>query len=259
MIGLPVLLMRRMLDSPEFTAEHAPNLRLIYTGGEPVPVELLQALGDRLPDCSIYQIYGMTEFPASAIFLRPEFAATKLGSVGKAGLLTELRVVDDELRDRGVDEVGEIVIRSSCSALGYWNRPEATAEAFAGGWYRTGDLGRLDADGFLFIVGREKDIIISGGLNIYAAEVEQVLGRHAAIAEIAVVGIADDRWGQTPVAVVVLKDDVALEDLRAHADEHLAKFKRPHHWVIREEPLPRTVSGKIKKFQVLEELPPLRA
>jgi fatty-acyl-CoA synthase len=253
-VALPAVVMRRLLERDDFTGESCPNLRMIVTGGEPVPVDLLEAMGRRLPDCAVMQFYGMTEFPSAGVFLRPESAARKLGSVGKSGVITRLRVVDDDLVDLPTGEIGEIVTRTATSALGYWHREEESREAFGDGWFRTGDVGYLDEDGFLFITSRKKDMIISGGLNVYPAEIEHTILRHEAVEEVAVVGLPDATWGEIPVAVVVLTDAGALDAVRAHADENLSKFKRPKRWVVSAEPLPRTVSGKVQKFRIVERL-----
>ncbi|WP_164737274.1 class I adenylate-forming enzyme family protein [Georgenia sp. SYP-B2076] len=252
--ALPILVMRKLLEIEEFSAERGFQLRMIVTGGEPVPVELMRAIGERVPGCDVVQFYGMTEFPSSGVFLLPGYADTKLGSVGKGGVMTQLRVVDDAMQDLPPGVVGEVVIRSPATALGYWNRPEESAVAFAEGWYRTGDLGRLDEDGFLFISGRSKDMIITGGLNVYPAEVEQVLARHPAVGEAAVVGVPDDRFGEVALAVVVPRAPVTVEELVSFASERLAKYKRPRRWLFQEQPLPRTVSGKLKKFEVRDRL-----
>jgi fatty-acyl-CoA synthase len=226
------------------------SLRLVASGGEPVPVAAIEEFQRRLPTCDLIQGYGMSEFPAIMTYLDSEYAVSKRGSAGRAGRITELRVVDGDGRDVPAGEHGEIVVRSPATMTGYWNRPDATAEVMAGGWFHTGDRGYLDEEGFLYIAGRSKDMIISGGLNVYPAEIERVLERHPAVREVAVVGIPDDRYGEVGEAHVVLHDgaEVTGEALDAFARADLANFKVPRRWVLRSDPLPRTASGKVQKY-----------
>ncbi|MET0931040.1 MAG: AMP-binding protein [Aeromicrobium sp.] len=254
LIGLAPVIMRKMLESEAFSGDRLPNLRMVFTGSEPCPVDLLTTLSERLPGCDVVQVYGMTEGPFSGTYLPAPDAIAKVGSVGKGGLISQLRVVDTAFDDVPAGEVGEIVVRSPGIAVGYWQRPDDTAAAFVNGWFRTGDLATVDADGFVYISGRAKDMIISGGLNIYPAEVEQVLIRHASVSEVAVVGLPDEKWGEAPTAVLVLSSPAEEDELLAFAQERLAKFKVPKRWVILDEPLPRTASGKIQKFKIVDQL-----
>jgi len=226
------------------------SLRMVASGGEPVPVAAIEEFQRRLPTCDLIQGYGMSEFPAIMTYLDSDYAVTKRGSAGRAGRITELRVVDADGRDVPAGEHGEIVVRSPATMIGYWNRPDATAEVTAGGWFHTGDRGYLDEEGFLYIAGRSKDMIISGGLNVYPAEIERVLERHPAVREVAVIGIPDDRYGEVGEAHVVLHDgaEVTGAALDAFARADLAKFKVPRRWVLRSDPLPRTASGKVQKY-----------
>jgi acyl-CoA synthetase (AMP-forming)/AMP-acid ligase II len=166
----------------------------------------------------------------------------------------EVRVVDEHMADVPRGTVGEIVYRSPMVMTGYWNKPEETAEAFCGGWFHSGDLVREDEDGYLYVVDRVKDMIISGGENIYCAEVENALAAHPGIAEVALIGVPDPRWGETPLAVVVARDPAAAPteaEIEAFAREHLAAYKRPRHvrWV---DALPRNPGGKVVK-KILRE------
>jgi fatty-acyl-CoA synthase len=228
------------------------RLRKVLSGGEPVPVPVIEEFQRRLPSCDLIQGYGMSEFPTIMTFLDSEHAVSKRGSAGRATRITELRVVDDEDRDTPPGEHGEIVVRSPATMTGYYGREDATAAALAGGWLRTGDRGYVDDDGFLYIAGRSKDMIISGGLNVYPAEIERVIERHPAVAEVAVVGIADDRYGEVGEAHVVLREGATATEaeLEAHARGELANFKVPRRWVLRTDPLPRTASGKLQKFSL---------
>jgi fatty-acyl-CoA synthase len=226
------------------------SLRMVASGGEPVPVPAIEEFQRRLPTCDLIQGYGMSEFPAIMTFLDSDHAITKRGSAGRAGRITELRIVDPAGRDVPAGEHGDIVVRSPATMIGYWNRPEATAAVMTGGWFHTGDRGYLDGEGFLYIAGRSKDMIISGGLNVYPAEIERVLERHPAVREVAVVGMPDDRYGEAGEAHVVVHDgaEVTEAELDAFARAELANFKIPRRWVLRPDPLPRTASGKVQKY-----------
>jgi fatty-acyl-CoA synthase len=182
-------------------------------------------------------------------------AIRKLGSVGKVIPTVSARVVDENMNDVEVGQVGEIVYRAPTLMAGYWNNPKATAEAFAGGWFHSGDLVRQDAEGYVWVVDRKKDMIISGGENIYCAEVENVLAGHPAIAEVAVIGRADEKWGEVPVAVVALgavpQTDLGLADLEKFLSERLARYKHPKALEI-VDTLPRNPAGKVLKTELRE-------
>ena len=177
----------------------------------------------------------------------------KLGSVGKVIPTVAARVVDEDMNDVAVGEVGEIVYRAPTLMAGYWNNPEATAEAFAGGWFHSGDLVRMDDEGYIWVVDRKKDMIISGGENIYCAEVENVLAAHPAIVEVAVIGRADDKWGEVPVAVVAVSRRricrLELADLDEFLTERLARYKHPKGLEI-VDALPRNPAGKVLKTEL---------
>ena len=228
------------------------SLRMVLSGGEPVPVPAIEEFSRRLPTCDLVQAYGMSEFPTLMTSLDTEYGVTKRGSAGRATRVTELRVVDAEGKDVPPGEHGEIIVRSPATMIGYYGRPEATAEALAGGWFHTGDRGYLDEDGFLFIAGRTKDMIISGGLNVYPAEIERVLEKHPGVREVAVVGVPDDRYGEVGEAHVVVAEEATVSEaeLEAFARAELANYKVPRRWLLRTEPLPRTASGKLQKFSL---------
>ena len=166
---------------------------------------------------------------------------------------TELRVVDDTGADVAVGEAAEIWLRGPNLFTHYWEQPQATAEAFVDGWYRTGDVGYVDDDGFVFVTARQREVIVSGGENIYPAEVERILGAHPLVVEVAVVGEPDPRWGERPVAYLVAAaeaDHAEVErDLLEWCETQLARFKRPRRWVFRDE-LPKTALGKVKKHEL---------
>ena len=237
----------------DFASADLSSLRMIMCGGAPCPEPLLRLYGGRGID--INQGYGLTETTAMASALTSEFAAAKLGSVGQPPLLTELRLVDPA--GQVVEEPlarGEICVRGQCVTRGYWNNPEATRAAIdAQGWFRTGDVGYFDAEGFWYVCDRVKDMVITGGENVYPAEVESVLYGHPAIAEVAVVGAPDEKWGEMVVAVVALKPGQALtlEQLQAFAGERLARYKLPRRLQV-VDALPRNPTGKILKYRLRE-------
>jgi acyl-CoA synthetase (AMP-forming)/AMP-acid ligase II len=177
----------------------------------------------------------------------------RLQSIGKEGINAEVRIFDDEDRELPPGEVGEIVLRGQNIMKGYWGKPRETTEALRSGWYHTGDLGYIDADGYIYIVDRKKDLIISGGFNVYPKEIENVLDTHPAVLESAVVGIPHPRWGETPLAFVVLKRGVAapeLEGLMGFLRERLADYKLPKGGIQFTQELPRNASGKVLKREL---------
>ena len=173
-------------------------------GAAPATTTLLTRMAEAFPGVTNVAVFGQTEMSPVTCALSGEDALRKIGSVGKPVSIVAARIVDDDMKDVPPGEVGEIVYRGPSVMAGYWQNPEATAEAFRGGWFHSGDLVRADEDGFLYVVDRKKDMIITGGENIYCAEVENALAAHPAVAELAVIGAPHERWGETPVAVAVL-------------------------------------------------------
>ena len=202
--------------------------------------------------CGLAQVYGLTETTGAITYLAPEDHDEKVGerlkSCGKPMGDIEMRVVNAGGKDMPVGEVGEIITRSPQNMIGYWHEPEATSRAIRDGWFHTGDAGYLDKDGYVYIYDRVKDMIISGGENIYPAEVESALFGHPAVADVAVIGIPDDTWGEAVKAIVVKKQgaNVTAEELIAYARERIAHFKAPRS-VDFVDTLPRTPTGKILK------------
>jgi fatty-acyl-CoA synthase len=229
------------------------SVRVIQDGGEKMPLPLIRKVLDAFPNAWFADAYGMTETVSGDTYLDKGKTVDKLGSVGKPILHTQVRIVDENDDPLPANEVGEIVIRGPKVCKGYWRDEEATARTLRGGWLHTGDLGKLDDDGYLFIVDRLKDMIISGGENIASSEVERVVYEYEAVVEAAVVGRPHERWGEVPVAYVVLREgmSVDLDELDAHCRERLAKYKTPKGFRIVEE-LPRNPSGKVLK-RVLRE------
>jgi fatty-acyl-CoA synthase len=203
------------------------------------------------PRASIVSAYGQTETAGATTLLKGTDATRKLGSVGKPMLGVELRLVDDDGVDVPNDQVGEIVYRGPMLMSGYLGKDEASREAFTGGWFHSGDLARRDDEGYLYIVDRKKDLIVSGGENVYPAEIERVLLDHAAVADAAVVGVPHARWIETPVAFVVLVDGATASEgeLVDHCRAQLAGYKKPSR-VIFVERLPRNAGGKIMRREL---------
>ncbi|EME15330.1 long-chain-fatty-acid--CoA ligase [Rhodococcus triatomae] len=225
------------------------SLRHMSWGAAPATPAVLRAMAEAFPSVPNVCSFGQTEMSPITTILDGEDAIRKIGSVGKPVPLVDVRVVDAEMNDVPQGEVGEIVYRGPQTMIGYWENPEATRNAFEGGWFHSGDLVRVDEDGFFFVVDRLKDMIVSGGENIYCAEVEAVLADHPKVLEVAVVGAPHSKWGETPVAVVVPRDpdDAPVADeLIAFTSDRLASYKKPTRVVI-VDALPRNASGKVLK------------
>ena len=233
------------------------KLRALSWGAAPASDTLLREMAETFPGTQIFAAFGQTEMSPVTCMLLSEDALRKLGSVGRVIPTVAARVVDEDMNDVPVGQVGEIVYRAPTLMAGYWNNPQATAEAFAGGWFHSGDLVRQDAEGYIWVVDRKKDMIISGGENIYCAEVENVLAAHPAIMEVAVIGRPDDKWGEIPVAVVALgpspdappASNLTLVDVEIFLTERLARYKHPKVLEI-VDALPRNPSGKVLKTEL---------
>jgi len=238
-----------LLTSPAFTPEAFQTIRYLGSGSAPAPLPLMEAyleFGVR-----ISHAYGLTEGGGLATQLDPAEAFDHLGSAGKACVTVELRIVGEGGIDQPAGEVGEIWQRGPSTMSGYWRNPQATARALTDGWVHTGDLGYLTSDGYLTVVGRIKDVIITGGMNVYPADVESVVLSHPAVAEAAVVGVPHEVYGETVEAVVVLKPGATLtiDELRPFVLERLADYKAPRLLRI-VDALPRTASGKVLKSEL---------
>lgn len=253
MFGAPAMF-QFMMQHPKFHSTSFDSVTTFICGSAPAPESLLTTYAERgVPFC---QGYGLTETSPFGTFLTPEWGIAKLGSAGQAPMHTYVRVVNEHNKPVAVNERGEICIKGANVMRGYWNRPEATAKAIdSEGWFHSGDIGYLDEDGFLFICDRLKDMVISGGENVYPAEVESVLFKHEAIAEVAVIGLPDEKWGEAVTAVAALhtEQQLSLEELREFAQTQLAKYKLPLRLHI-VEALPRNPAGKVLKFKLREEL-----
>jgi fatty-acyl-CoA synthase len=229
-------------------------LRRISWGASVAPPSVLQAMAGTFAGVPNYNMFGQTEMSSVTCVLRGEDAIRKMGSVGTPVINVEARIVDKSMNDVPVGEVGEIVYRGPTVMQGYWRKPEATAEAFAGGWFHSGDLCRMDGEGFVTVVDRTKDMIISGGENIYCAEVEAAIDSHPKVAEVAVIGTPHEKWVETPRAVIVPADPddpPTDEEIIEHCRALLASYKKPTS-VVLVEALPRNASGKVQKFRLRE-------
>lgn len=237
-----------MLRSPLFAPERLASLRKGYYGASIMPVEVLKELAARLPEVRLWNLYGQTEIAPVATVLQPGDQLRKAGSAGRPALNVETRVVDEAGADCPPGVVGEIVHRAPHLMLGYLDDPERTAAAFAGGWFHSGDLGVWDADGYLTVVDRKKDMIKTGGENVASREVEEAIYRHPAVSEVAVIGLPDPKWIEAVTAVVVPRPGAAVSEAEIldHCAALLSPFKRPRR-VILAESLPKNPSGKVLK------------
>jgi fatty-acyl-CoA synthase len=235
-----------MFQECDLTQYDLSSIRCYFTGGERVPKAMLQEYYRK--GITISQIFGQTE--ASTItFLSPDDAILKIGSVGLPVFHGEVRIVDKTGKDASPGEVGEIIIRGPTLMSGYWNRPDLTAETIRDGWLYTGDLARMDEEGYIYIVDREKDIYVSGGENVYPAEIEKVLHTHPKIFDAGIVGVPDEKWGEVGKAFIVLKpgETMGNGEVFEFLKGKVAKYKIPKYAEYIEE-LPKTASGKIQKF-----------
>jgi fatty-acyl-CoA synthase len=248
-MGVPTIY-QVLAEHPDFDRTDLSSVRFCICGGAPLPVPLIRTYQDR--GILFMQGYGLTEAAPNCLILPPEEAVRRAGAAGRPYFFADVRVVDAEDREVAPGGSGEVVVRGPSVMKGYWRRPDETADALRGGWLRTGDVGRVDEDGYVFIVDRVKDMYISGGENVYPAEVEHVLAAHPAVAEAGVIGVADERWGESGRAVVVVRagEDTTEDALVAFCAERLAKFKVPRDVVFSPEPLPRNATGKLLKQEL---------
>jgi fatty-acyl-CoA synthase len=239
-----------ILQECDLTRYDLSSVRYYFTGGERVPVAMLKEYLKK--GITISQIFGQTEASTIA-FLPAEKAGTKIGSVGVSVFHGEVRIVDKTGKDAGPGEIGEIIVMGPTLMSGYWNRPDLTSETVRDGWLYTGDLARRDEEGYIYIVDREKDMYVSGGENVYPAEIEKVLHTHGKIFDVGIVGIPDEKWGEVGKAFVVLKPGERMNngEVLEFLKGKVAKYKIPKYVEYVEE-LPKTASGKIQKF-VLKE------
>jgi len=231
------------------------SLRYVSHGGSPISTDTLNRAHAAFPDAELLHIYGATETAPIATLLPHEervLDTPRARSCGRPAVGVEVAVWDLDRAPIKTGEVGELVVRGPNVMLGYWNKPTETAAALENGWYRTGDLGYQDEEGFVFLVDRAKDMIVSGGENVYCTEVEEVLYLHPSVAEAAVFGVPDDRWGEAVHAVVVPRESVDAEELLAFCRERIASYKVPRAIELRADPLPKSGPGKVLKRELRE-------
>ena len=250
-VWLAPAMVNAIMALPDIEQRDLSSVRLIINGGEKMPIPLIERIQRTFPSAWFADAYGLTETVSGDTFLDRDSIVTKLGSVGRPCLHLELDIWDEDGNSVATGERGEIVMRGPKVFKGYWRDPDATAKAFAGGWFHTGDIGVRDEDGYLFIVDRLKDMILSGGENIAGSEVERVLYEHPAVLEVAVVGRPDEKWGEVPVAFVALRGGATAtaDELMEHCRGQLAKFKVPKD-VTFIDALPRNPSGKVLKREL---------
>ncbi|RYF55736.1 MAG: long-chain-fatty-acid--CoA ligase [Comamonadaceae bacterium] len=240
-----------LLRHPDFNTRDLSSLQKGYYGAAAMPVEVLREIGDRLPGISLWNFYGQTELSPVATILPPSEQESRAGSAGRPSLNVETRIVDDEGREVPPGHIGEIVHRSPHTALGYYNDTDKTAEAFSGGWFHSGDLGLFDADGYLTVVDRKKDMIKTGGENVSSREVEESIYLIDGVAEVAVFAVPHPKWIEAVTAVIVPKAgaQLTLADVDHHLATNLAPYKRPKY-VLFAPALPKNPSGKILKKEL---------
>ena len=244
-----------MMQHPKFQGADLSRLRIAGVGGAPCAPAILETWSAR--DVPLVQGWGMTETSPAGTMLDAADAIRKVGSAGKALMHTAIRIVDDEGNDVAPGGIGELLIKGSNITPGYWNKPDATRSSFTGDWLHTGDAARMDEEGFVYIVDRWKDMYISGGENVYPAEVENVLFQLPQVADAAIIGVPNERWGEVGMAIIVRKPDQALEegDIIRHCLGRLAKFKVPQS-VTFVDALPRNATGKVLKRDLRAQFTP---
>ncbi|MGP3933994.1 class I adenylate-forming enzyme family protein [Nonomuraea sp. KM88] len=255
MIGVPTNAWQ-LMSHPDFGAYDLSSLTSLGYGGAPAPPRLLERIGENLPDRAPSNGYGMTETSALAIGNGGADYQARPDSIGRPLPVVDVRVVDPAGGELPPGEVGELCVRGPNVILGYWNKPEATAQTFIDGWLHTGDLARIDEEGFVYIVDRAKDMVIRGGENVYCAEVEAAMFEHPAVDDVAVIGVPHDELGEEVGAVVRLAPGASAtaEELRAFLTGRIATFKIPVHVWFRDGELPRNPGGKILKTRLRREI-----
>ncbi len=247
-VSVVTTMLNQMLDQLG-NEKYPETFRCMLAGGGPVPKWVLEkALERQIP---IFQTYGMTETASQIVTLSPEYSIKKLGSAGKPLFSCQMKITKDG-KDCSAYEEGEILVKGPNITTGYWKRDEANKMAFTEGWFHTGDQGYIDEDGFLFVLDRRSDLIISGGENVYPAEIENVLLSHHAVVDAGVIGIEDEKWGQVPYAYIVSNTKISNDQLIKYCNERLARYKVPRGIKVLEE-LPRNASNKLLRRKLKEQ------
>ena len=248
-LGVPTI-WKMLMDAPSFAATDLSNVRWLISGGAPLPTYIIEAYQKR--GVVFRQGFGMTEVGVNCFSMTNEDSYRKLGSIGRPMMYTEARLTREDGTECGADEVGDLWFRGPHVSSGYWNNPEATEASFRpDGWFRTGDSARRDADGFYSIAGRKKEMFISGGVNVYPAEIEAELVQHPTVSDAAVIGVEDPTWGEVGAAFVVAAPGMTIDiaELEAWLGERLSRLKLPKRWTVMDA-LPRTPYGKVEKHKL---------
>ena len=250
-LGVPTLF-QVWMNSPQFEKTDFSHVHFFISGGAPCPPSLIEAWS-KSKGVTMRQGYGLTEVGVNCFTMTDEDALRKMGSVGKPIFHGEMRLVDVDGRDVAVGETGELIIAGPHVCAGYWNNPDATADALRDGWFHTGDMARMDEEGYFYIVGRFKDMLISGGENVYAAEVEAAFREHDCVLDAALIGQPDEKWGEVGLMVVARKPNqsVSADELLKFCAGRLAKYKIPKR-IEFVESLPYSPYGKVMKAELRE-------
>jgi acyl-CoA synthetase (AMP-forming)/AMP-acid ligase II len=254
---VPVMI-QMVLQSPALADADVSSLELMAYGASPITEGVLKDAFEKFPNVRFMQAFGQTELAPIATIMPPEYhtfdgpLAGKLRSAGRATRIVEIRITDDDMTELPLGEIGNICVKGPNAMLGYWNRPDATAETIRDGWVVTGDAGYMDEDGFVFLMDRVKDMIVSGGENVYSAEVENALSQHPAVATSAVIGIPSEQWGESVHAIVILHPgtEATPEELMAHCHTLIAGFKCPRSVDFRTDPFPLSGANKVLKTEL---------
>ncbi|PHR92843.1 MAG: acid--CoA ligase [Robiginitomaculum sp.] len=251
-LGVPAIF-TALQNHPDCKTTDFSRIKVAVGGAASMPLSLLTWWAENI--IPVWEVYGLTESTGIGCVIVEGDLPQKLGSAGQAALFSQFAILDAQGNEVPKGELGEICIKGANITCGYWRNPEATKQAFIKGWFRTGDIGRMDGDNYIYIEDRLKDMYISGGENIYPAEIESALYTMPEILDVAVIGTPDEKWGEVGCAVVVLKDghSLTLEQMKSHCAEHIATFKHPAHLVC-VEALPRNATGKVLKFELRQTI-----
>jgi fatty-acyl-CoA synthase len=249
-MAVPTML-SMMAQSPDFDKVDLSSVKYFIIGGEPMPLPLIEVWHKK--GVPIRQGYGLTEVGPSVTSIHQDDAVRKMGSIGKINFYLKYKIVDDNGNEVKQGEVGEFILKGPSVTPGYWRNPTATSESLKNGWFYTGDLVREDEDGFLYVVDRKKNMFISGGENVYPAEIEKFLYTHPLIQEVAVIGVPDEKWGEVGKAYIKLKEGASIspDELKKYCEGNLARYKIPKYFEIIEE-IPKSETGKINKKALLQ-------
>ncbi|MEL7004996.1 MAG: AMP-binding protein, partial [Bacteroidota bacterium] len=242
-MGVPTML-KMMSDADEFTKTDLSTIRYFIVGGEALPLPVIETWHNK--GVKLRQGYGLTEVGPNLTSLHHDDAIRKIGSIGKPNFYVESKIVDEDDVEVPIGEIGEFCFKGDIVTPGYWKNDEAMKKSLIDGWFHTGDLVKMDDDGYLYVMDRKKNMFISGGENVYPAEVERIICQHPKVSEVAVTAVPDDKWGEVGHAFIVVKGDVTEEIISIYCKENMARFKVPKYFSFIEA-LPKTDSGKIDR------------